>query len=326
MPISDRVDLNFLRTTTFKVTRDQFKTLGIIATREHGKLLSSNWESKLQQLKQNIQFWNTLPTSLVGCINAIKMVVLPRFLYIFQSIPVFIPLYYFNKLDSVISSFKWNNKPARISKKHLFKRKAEGGFSLPHFKLYYWAANMNVLPHWSNDLPLAHYNQEGVPSWLQIEISSCGATSLPALLNNCAKMKTPLYIKNPIILHSLRIWKQIQRFLGLPKVYIDSPICHNHAFSPALMDPVFSIWKAKNIVFIQDLYFEGNLVSFQHLSFLCLFLFLCCLCLWLFAGSGWSVRPCWPCCTKSQKTWRRTSVLYSCITPVSFNKDMWKKS
>lgn len=42
MPISDSVDLNFLRTTTFKVTRDQFKTLGIIATRELGKLLSSN--------------------------------------------------------------------------------------------------------------------------------------------------------------------------------------------------------------------------------------------------------------------------------------------
>ena len=106
MPIFDSVDLNFLCATTFKVTRDQFKGFGIIATREHGKLLSSNRESKLQQLKQNIQFWNTLPTSLVGCINAIKMVVLPRFLYIFQNIPVFIPLYYLNKLDSIISSFR----------------------------------------------------------------------------------------------------------------------------------------------------------------------------------------------------------------------------
>lgn len=193
------------------------------------------------------------------------MVVLPRFLYIFQNIPVFIPLYNFNKLDSIISSFIWNNKLARISKKHLFKRKAEGGFSLPHFKLYYWSGNMNVLLHWRNGLPLAHCNQEDIPSWLQIEMSSCGATSLPALLNNPAKMKPPPYIKNPIILHSLRIWKQIQLFLGLPKVYIDSPICHNHAFSSALMDPVFFMWKAKNIVFIQDLYFEGNLVSFQWL-------------------------------------------------------------
>ena len=105
---------------------------------------------------------------MVGRINPIEMVVLPRFLYIFQSIPVFFLLYYFNKLDSIISSFIWNNIPARISKKHLFKRKAEGGFSLPHFKFYYWAANMNVLLHWRNGLPLAHSNQEGVPLWLQI--------------------------------------------------------------------------------------------------------------------------------------------------------------
>lgn len=31
------------------------------------------------------------------------------------------------------------------------------------------------------------------------------------------------------------------------------------------MDPVFSMWKVKNIVFIHDLYFEGNLVSFKQL-------------------------------------------------------------
>lgn len=265
MPISDKVDLNFLRTTPFKMTRDQFRTLGIIATREHGKLLSSNWDSKIQQLNQNIQFWNTLPISMVGRINAIKMVVLPRFLYIFQNIPVFIPLYYFKKLDTIISAFIWNNKKARISKKHLGKCRAEGGFGLPNFKLYYWGANLNALLHWQNGMPTVS-SQGGVPSWLQIEISACGATSLPALLNNPAKTKTPPYINNPVILHSLRIWKQIQSFLDLPKVYIDSPICHNHAFTPALMDPAFSRWKAKNIVFVRDLYSEGNLMSFQHLQ------------------------------------------------------------
>ena len=40
----------------------------------------------------------------------------------------------------------------------------------------------------------------------------------------------------------------------------------NQAFSPALMDPAFSRWKAKNIVFVRDLYSEGNLMSFQHLQ------------------------------------------------------------
>ena len=199
MPISDKVDLNFLRTTPFKMTKDQFRTLGIIATREHRKLFSSNWDSKMQQLNQNIQFWNTLPIYMVGRINAIKMVVLPRFLYI----PVFIPLYYFKKLDTIISALICNNKKARISKKHLRKCRAEGGFGLPNFKLYYWGANLNALLYWQNGMPTVG-SQGGIPSWLQIEISSCGSTSLPALLNNPAKTKTPPHINNPVILHSLQ--------------------------------------------------------------------------------------------------------------------------
>lgn len=266
MPISNKVDHNFLSTTAFKIATDKFKSLGIIVTRDKQKLLSSNWESKLQQFKQNIQFWNTLPISMVGRINAIKMVVLPRFLYIFQNLPVFIPLYFFKKLDSIISSFIWNNKLPRISKRHLEKPKPEGGFSLPHFKFYYWAANLNVLLHWRSALPGTHSNQEDAPSWLQMEVLSCGPTSLPALLNNPPKVKIPSYIKSPIIIQSLKVWKQIQHFLDLPKVYLDSPICHNHAFTPALMDPVFSKWRTNNILCIQDLYSQGCLVSFQHLQ------------------------------------------------------------
>lgn len=103
MPISEKVDLSCLRRTPFKITKDQFKILGTIATHEHRNFLKSNWECLIQELKHNIEFWNTKPISLVGRINAIKMVTHPRFPYIILCIPVFIPLYYFKQLDSVIS-------------------------------------------------------------------------------------------------------------------------------------------------------------------------------------------------------------------------------
>lgn len=74
-------DLNFLQTTPFKIAKDKFKTLSIIATCDKRKLLKINWDCKMQQLKQNMDFWNTLPISMVGHINAIKMVVLPRFVF-----------------------------------------------------------------------------------------------------------------------------------------------------------------------------------------------------------------------------------------------------
>lgn len=76
-----------LNSVPFKIAKDKFMYLGVFVTRKPGLLLEENWNLKMNQLKKNIEFWKTLPLSLVGRINAIKMVVLPRFLYIFQSIP-----------------------------------------------------------------------------------------------------------------------------------------------------------------------------------------------------------------------------------------------
>lgn len=98
MPLSDGADMAYLRNTQFKLTLDKFECLGVVVTRKLAQLLKQNWDKKVNQLEKNIELWSTLPISLVGPINAIKMVVLPRFLYIFQSIPVCIPQLYFKKL------------------------------------------------------------------------------------------------------------------------------------------------------------------------------------------------------------------------------------
>ena len=190
------------------------------------------------------------------------MITHPRFLYMFRCLPVYIPLHNFKKLDSIISSFIWNNKAVRISKKHLCKDKLTGGFYLPCFQLYFWAANMRVLSVWHKS-PIADPTPISKPPWFQTEQAACGSSSLPAFLNNPAKAKLPICIMNPVILNTLRTWKQIQSFLNLPKVYLDSPICKNHAFIPGSDGPIFSIWKDKNIIKTGDLCTEGKLASFQ---------------------------------------------------------------
>lgn len=109
-------------------------------------LLQKNWHNKTEQLKQGIHFWMTLFISLAGKIHAIKMIVLPHFLHLFQSIPCFIPQSYLQlQLDSIIIPFIWNFKAIRISKKHICKPKNTGGFALPNFKMYYWVANLSIL-------------------------------------------------------------------------------------------------------------------------------------------------------------------------------------
>lgn len=74
-----------------------------------------------------------LSISLVGRINSIKMTILPKFLYVFRAIPIFIPQSFFYQLDSVISSYIWQGQRPRLQ-----KIKAMGGLVLLNFHFYFW--------------------------------------------------------------------------------------------------------------------------------------------------------------------------------------------
>lgn len=100
------------------------------------------------KLKNKIEKWRILPLSMVGRNIAIKMLALSRFLYLFQNLPLFLTSKFFKQLDSIILPFLWGYKLPRISKAHLQKPVKEGGFGLPIFKNYYWAANGRALMYW----------------------------------------------------------------------------------------------------------------------------------------------------------------------------------
>lgn len=120
-----------------KIVKNKFTYLGFCITHQHKQLFKHNFGMLLERTKKDLSKWSPLRLSLIGRINSIKMTVLPKFLYLFQSLPLFIPLSFFKSLDSVISTFIWNGKHPRLKKAHLQKSRCEGGMSLPNFKFYY---------------------------------------------------------------------------------------------------------------------------------------------------------------------------------------------
>lgn len=191
------------------------------------------------------------------------MVVLPRFTYLFQSIPSCIPQSYFKKLDSILTAFIWQYKVVRIGKKHLCKAKYEGGFALPNLRCYYWAAHLNILAFWRSGI-LTEGTEEDTPAWLSMERAACLGTSLPALLNSPVKNKL-LNAGNYLVHNSLKIWKQIKTYFKAPNMYIDRPIRGNHTFKSASVDSTFARWKEKGVECLKDLYQGGHLMSFEQL-------------------------------------------------------------
>lgn len=131
-----------------------FRCLGILITDSMSKLFKNSlkfFRSVVEKTGRDFDRWSTLPLSLAARINLIKMVVMPKFLYLFQHIPIYITKSFFDKLDGTISKFLWGNKPARIRKAILQSPKSEGGLALPILRRYYWAANVQKMLYCLDD-------------------------------------------------------------------------------------------------------------------------------------------------------------------------------
>ena len=110
MPIGDGASRMSLGSIPFKISPKKFKYLGVWVTHNHKDLYVANYQPLLANLKQDFERWDHLPLSLGGRINAVKMNVLPKFLYIFQCLPFFLTKSFFSKLNNQISTFIWNKK------------------------------------------------------------------------------------------------------------------------------------------------------------------------------------------------------------------------
>lgn len=179
--------------------------------------------------------WSPLSMSLVGRINSIKMCILPKFLYLFQALTIFIHASFFQQIDSIISSYIWQGKKTWLNKAQLQKPKISGGLAFPNFRFYYWAANLRCLVFWSYC-----YGKLDCPDWVTIEQHVNDAYSALAFLGS--PLFSIKFSQNPVVQHSLKIWAQFRNLFGFHSFSLLSPITSNYIFKPASLDPGFQQW------------------------------------------------------------------------------------
>lgn len=245
------------RISPFTWAQGGFKYLGINVSPNLKELFKINYTPLLSKIKEELEFWTLLPISFIGRINIIKMNVLPRFNYLFQSLPCYLNKTFFQSINKLINSFIWKKSTPRISLKTLTKSKEKGGLGLPDFQLYYWAAQTKDTISWIQNRTTAH--------WTDIEAELCFPSSITTLpfINNTKTIKS--ISKTYVIANSLQASQDVKRFCGShTTISTLAPLSFNPDLPP-LIGEALTKWKEYGILQFQNLFEEGSLKSFADL-------------------------------------------------------------
>ena len=242
-----------------QISDDPVYALGVHFTYDIELSHQKNFFEKLGSLQKTLSVWSRRDLSTYGRINIVKILALSKIVFISSVMAT--PKNFATEVNKIVFDFIWKQKPAKIKKTTLIKKKSDGGLGMKDFVLFDKALKLTWVKRLCSDskAPWKYIPKSSLSAASGTELFQCNYSYNLLDLNG----SLPEFYKQ--IIHH---WQKLVSTTPQNKTEILSQINWNNKFITIDKKMVYlPHWHRAGIKQISDLFDEHEIAS--CLSFLC---------------------------------------------------------